>query len=80
MFEQDISVSIVYETVRVDRAMRLDFIVEEAVVVTVLAVEAIRPLHEIQMRTHLKFSELRVGLLLNFDVATFKQGLRKVTA
>jgi GxxExxY protein len=79
-FERNVGVPILYETVTIEQAMQLDFIVEEAVVVTILSVDAVRPIHEMRIRTQLKFSELRIGLLVNFDVLNFKQAIKKITA
>jgi len=69
---------IVYEGVTIDAGYRLDLLVEEAVVVEIKAVDALTRLHEAQVLTYLKLSGLRLGLLMNFNVDLFKNGLRRL--
>ncbi len=52
--------------------------VADLVVVEVKAVEALSRLHEAQLITYLKLSGLRVGLLVNFNVVLFKDGVRRL--
>jgi GxxExxY protein len=56
----------------------LDILVEEALVVEVKAVEALTALHEAQLLTYLRLSSCRLGLLMNFNVALFKHGVRRL--
>ena len=57
---------------------RLDLLVNGLVIVEVKAVEALSRLHEAQLITYLKLSRLRVGLLINFNVVLFKDGVRRL--
>jgi len=77
-FREDVTLPVTYHGTVVGTAMRFDFLVEEGVIVVVKAVEDLRPVHEAQLRTYLRFSKLRVGLLLNFDVVKMKDGTRRV--
>jgi GxxExxY protein len=77
-FREDVTLPVTYHGTVVGTAMRLDFLVEEGVIVVVKAVDDLRPVHEAQLRTYLRFSKLRVGLLLNFDVVKMKEGTRRV--
>jgi GxxExxY protein len=56
---------------------RLDLLVEHCVVVEVKAVKQLRPVHQAQLLSYLKASGLRVGLLMNFNVRLFKNGIRR---
>jgi GxxExxY protein len=67
-----------YEGLRLEAGYRLDLIVADAVIVEVKAVEALSRLHEAQLITYLKLSGLRLGLLMNFNVALFKDGVRRL--
>jgi GxxExxY protein len=69
-----------YEGVRLDCAYRLDLVVEDSVIVEVKSVTKLDRVHEAQMVSYLKISELRVGLVLNFNVKVLAQGgiMRKV--
>ena len=56
---------------------RLDLLVEHSVVVEVKAVKKLRPIHAAQVLSYLKASGHRVGLLMNFNVRLFKNGVQR---
>lgn len=66
-----------YDGLTVDLAYRIDILVEDSVVVEVKAIEAILPVHEAQLLSYLKLSRKRVGLLINFNVAHLRDGIRR---
>ena len=72
------SLPVVYEGRRLDDGCRLDLLVEDSVIVEVKAVEALSRLHEAQIITYLRLSNLRLGYLLNFNVPLFRNGLRRI--
>jgi GxxExxY protein len=55
----------------------MDFLVDGRVVVELKAVETIAPVHEVIMLTYLRRSGSYLGLLINFNVSTLKDGLRR---
>ncbi len=55
----------------------MDMIVADLVAVEIKAVERVLPVHEAQLLTCLKLSGCRLGLLINFNVPTIKQGIRR---
>src|ERR1700679_2299537 len=63
-----------YKDVMLDCGYRLDLVVENQVVVEVKSVSAIAGVHEAQLLSYLKLGEYRVGLLINFNVRTLKDG------
>ena len=68
---------IVYEGEKLDAGYRLDLVIDGAVIVEIKSVDALAPIHDAQVLTYLKLSGLRVGLLMNFNVALFKQGIKR---
>ncbi|MHC4957054.1 MAG: GxxExxY protein [Planctomycetota bacterium] len=62
--ERQVPIPVVYEGERLDVGYRADLVVEGAVLVELKTVERIEPVHEAQLLTYLRLSELRVGLLL----------------
>jgi GxxExxY protein len=66
-----------YEGVRVELGYRVDLIVDDAVIIEVKAVEVLLPVHEAQLLSYLRLSGKRVGLLINFNVAPLKDGIRR---
>jgi GxxExxY protein len=78
-FEQQKRLSVIYKGITIDRGYRLDFLVEQQVVVEIKAVTQLLPIHDAQLLTYLKLGDYPVGLLLNFNVPVLKDGIvRKV--
>jgi len=77
-FQHQLRLPIVYETVRLNAAYRIDFLVENCVIVELKAVEKLLPLHLAQMMTYLTLSNVPIGLLMNFNVAHLRHGIRRV--
>ena len=74
-FEQEKVIAIDYKGIHIDSGYRLDFIVQNKVVVELKAVESMLPVHEAQLLTYLKVTGCKVGLLINFNVPILKQGI-----
>ena len=68
---------LVYEGEKLDAGYRLDLVIDGAVIIEVKAIDALAPIHDAQVLTYLKLSGLRIGLLMNFNVALLKQGLKR---
>lgn len=77
-FRTQVPVPVPYKGVMLDCAYRLDFLVGNATIVEVKAVDKLVPLHEAQLITYLKLSKLSVGLLLNFNVPFMKEGIKRM--
>ena len=57
---------------------RVDILVERKVVIQIKAVEALNDVHLAQVLTYLKLSDCRLGMLINFNVALIKNGIKRV--
>jgi len=57
---------------------RVDLLVEGCVLVETKVVPRLRPLHRLQVLSDLKTLNLRVGLLINFNVGVLKEGFKRV--
>jgi GxxExxY protein len=62
---------------RLPRAYRADIVVEGTIILEIKSIEQILPVHEAQLLTYLRLSGCGVGLLLNFNTALLKNGLRR---
>jgi len=71
-------VPVTYKEVELDCGYRLDLLVNEEVIVETKTVERIHPIHEAQLLSYLKLMQLHVGLLLNFQVYSLKDGIRRI--
>lgn len=66
-----------YDEIVLDIGYRLDLVVDRKVIVEVKAVELLLPVHEAQLLTYLRLSDIRVGLIINFNVARLRDGIRR---
>jgi GxxExxY protein len=57
---------------------RVDILVEGKVIVEIKAVDQLAPIHQAQMMTYLRLADCRVGLILNFNVRTMVEGIKRV--
>jgi GxxExxY protein len=67
-----------YKSLVLQGAYRIDLLVEDAVVVELKCVESVLPVHLAQVRTYLRATEKRVGLLINFNVDYLMKGVKRV--
>ena len=73
-----VELPVLYEGVRIDVGYRLDILVEDAVIVELKSVEQLTKLHHAQLLTYLKLSQKRVGLLINFNTVSLKDGIKRI--
>ena len=70
--ERQVRVPIIYNGKVLQEHLRIDVLVEQKVIVEVKAVEELLPVFQSQLITYLKLTKNRIGLLINFNVPTFK--------
>ncbi len=73
-----VELPIIYRNVQLETGYRIDLLVEEEVVVELKTVTKLLPVHEAQLLTHLRLSQRRLGLLLNFYVPLIRDGIKRV--
>ena len=79
MVERQVALPIVYGRLTLDASYRLDLVVDHVVIIEIKAVDLLAPIHQAQLLTYLKLSSFRLGLLMNFNVTLFKQGLKRIS-
>jgi len=67
-----------YKEIRLDCAYRLDLVVENRIVLEIKSVQKIDPIHEAQLLTYLRLGGYNVGLIMNFNVVLFRDGLKRI--
>jgi GxxExxY protein len=77
-FQRQVSLPVSYKGLRLDCAYRLDLLVEDLVIVEIKALDEMAPIHQAQLLTYLKAAGKQIGLLMNFNVAMLKDGLKQV--
>ena len=68
---------VVFKGVQLDKDFVIDLLVEDEIIFELKSVEIILPVHEAQLVTYLKLSDKKLGLLINFNVALLKDGIRR---
>jgi GxxExxY protein len=76
---RQVAVPLAWRDAKIAEAFRADFIVEDALVLEIKAVDAISPLHKAQVLTYLRLTGLHRGLLLNFNVLHLRDGMARIT-
>ena len=77
-FERQVHLPLEYKSITVRRAYRMDLLVENAVVVEIKTVDKLLPVHESQVLTYLRMSNLKTGLLINFNCVPLAKGIRRL--
>ena len=75
--DRQVGVPIVYKETKLDCGYRIDLLVEGRIVVELKSVESLAPIHEAIILTYLRLSGHKIGLLINFNVAILKGGVRR---
>ena len=72
------AVPLVYEEIKLDCGYRIDLLVENRVIIELKTVEMFTDVHLAQLLTYLRLSNLKIGLLLNFNTKSLKDGIKRV--
>jgi GxxExxY protein len=76
-YERQKPIPLIYKDLKLECGYRLDFLVNHRVVVEIKSIESTAAIHETVMLTYLRLSEVPLGLLINFNVPTLKDGIRR---
>lgn len=77
-FKRQLPLPVTYKSFSLDCGYRLDFLVENTVVLELKAVEKFEAIHQAQMLTYLKLGGWPIGLLINFNVAILAKGIKRL--
>jgi GxxExxY protein len=76
--ERQVAVPVAYRDARLDVGFRLDLLVERAVIVEIKAIDALASIHSAQVLTYLRFSNVRLAYLINFNSRRLKDEIRRL--
>jgi GxxExxY protein len=76
--DTQVRLPIKYEDSTIDAGLRLDIVVAKKIIVELKAVEKMNAVFDAQLLTYLKLTELRLGLLINFNVPLIKNGIKRI--
>ena len=71
-------IPVVWKGMKLDLGFRSDLIVEDKVIVELKSVENLPAVYPKQVLTHLRLTNLKLGMLINFNVALLKEGIKRI--
>jgi GxxExxY protein len=76
--ERQVAMPLFYRGRRMDCGYRIDLLIEKAVIVEVKSVEHIERIHAAKLQHYLRYSKLKLGLLINFNVKWLRDGITRI--
>jgi len=73
----EVELPVRYKEVQIACGYRIDLMIEEKLIVELKCVEKLLPVHEAQLLTYMKLSNVKIGLLINFNEKLLKHGIRR---
>jgi GxxExxY protein len=73
--KKQLALPLVYKEIKLDAGYRIDLMVENQVIVEIKSVDALAEIHKAQLMTYMKLSNIKIGLLMNFNVIRLKDGI-----
>ena len=76
-FERQKPIALKYKNLSLDCGYRIDFVIEDRLVVEIKSVEILTPVFEAQILTYMKLAQKPLGLLMNFNAVMLKDGIKR---
>lgn len=76
--ESQKGIPVVWNEINMEIGFRADLIVEKSIIVELKSVETILPVHQKQLLTYLKLTNVKLGLLINFNENLIKNGITRI--
>jgi GxxExxY protein len=75
--KKELFVPLIYKEIQLDHAYRIDILVENTIVIELKTVDALNDIHMAQILTYMKLGKYEYGLLINFNVLSLRQGIKR---
>ncbi len=72
----EVPLPVSYKGIHLDCGYRLDFLVNDQIIIELKSVERLIPVHDAQLLTYMKLAKIQQGLLMNFNTKRLKEGLK----
>ncbi len=76
-FQRQHPQSVQYKDIFLDCGYRIDLLVENQLIVELKSVEEVKGIHQAQLLTYMKLAGVKIGLLINFNKKTLKEGIQR---
>lgn len=77
-FEDEVPLPLEYKGTYLAKGYVIDLLIEDSLIVELKSVEQLHPIHSAQLLTYMRLQGISAGLLMNFNVSTLKQGIRRI--
>ena len=77
-FKTQVMYPVYYDEVKLSKEFRLDILIDNQLILELKSVETLSPVHAKQMLTYLKITNLKIGLLVNFNVENLQTGIQRI--
>lgn len=75
--EKQVELPVEYKGIEIDAGYRIDLLVEDTVILELKSVKELQDIHTAQLLTYMKLSYIEVGFLMNFNVKSLKDGIKR---
>lgn len=76
--EKEKPMPLLFEDVHLETGYRIDLLIENKLVLEIKSIDSFNNVHLAQILTYMKLGNFKLGLLINFNVALLKDGLKRV--
>ncbi|MBN2396291.1 MAG: GxxExxY protein [Candidatus Atribacteria bacterium] len=76
--QTQVGLPMIYDTIKMDIGYRIDLLINDLVIVEIKSVETLLDVHHKQLLTYLKLADKKLGLLMNFNVSSMKDGIVRI--
>ena len=76
-FQMEVGLPVRYKDVQLACGYRIDLIIDSRLILELKCVDKLLPIHEAQLLTYMKLSDIGTGLLINFNVRILKNGIKR---
>ena len=76
--ETQVAMPLIYKEIKLDVGYRIDLIIDDILLIELKSIEALAPVHYSQTLTYLKLSQIKLGLLINFNTSILKDGIHRM--
>ena len=71
-------IPVIWKEIKMEQGFRADLVVEDKIIIEIKSVENLAPVHYKQLQTYLKLTKIKLGLLVNFNEALIKNGIKRI--
>ena len=77
-YKRQFPIPLVHEQIKMDAGFRADVIVDDKIIMELKSIDLLAPVHYKQVQTYLRLTNLKLGLLVNFNVNLIKEGIHRI--